>query len=448
MLILDGRLPVGVRLPAERSVALALGVSRTTATAAYDQLRASGHATSQVGAGTWTAVPSSPGPWPVWVPSPAGPSETDMAHAAPSAPPHLHGAYVKALDDLPRHLHGHGYHPQGLPELRARIADRFTARGLPTVPEQVTITAGALSGVRLALGLIVGRGERVLVEHPSYPNALDAIREAGARAVTIPVRDGWDVDAYAAAARQTAPRAAYLQPDFHNPTGLVLPERDRAALAAALTRARCVVVVDETVTELSLGEQPPPPFAAYLPADAITVGSASKVFWGGLRIGWIRSSADRARQIAMIRATADLGSPVLDQLATGHLLDALEDVRDYRRAELRAQRDALIADLRERLPDWDVPLPMGGLSLWCRLPEPIATPLASAAARYGLRVTPGPRFAADPAFESWLRLPYTLPVEDLRRAVDLLTRAVTDLARSPAGRRVDARLDPAEQLVV
>jgi DNA-binding transcriptional MocR family regulator len=428
-LVLDGRLPVAIRLPAERGIADALGISRTTVTAAYDDLRTSGYAVSRVGAGTWTSVPSVPatqsarsGPsaLPVWVPSPTRADEIDLAHAAPAAPPQLHRAYVAALADLPRHLPTHGYHPQGLPELRARIAERFTARGLPTTVEQVTVTAGALAAARLALDLAVGPGDRVLVEHPTYPNALDAIRDAGARPVAVPLADGWHASAFADAARQTDPRAAYLQPDFHNPTGVLLPNDERARLSRVLRRAGAVGIVDETMVELALDEPPGEPMATHLPTNAITVGSASKIFWGGLRIGWLRTSADQAQRLAMLRATTDLGSPVMDQLAAAHLIDSLDEVTAHRRRELLDQRDALLAEVARSFPDWAVRPPTGGMVLWCRLPEPIATPLCWAAGQVGLRLTPGSRFAAEPAFENYLRLPYTLPVEDLRVAMQRL----------------------------
>ena len=99
-----------------------------------------------------------------------------MAHAAPSAPASVPAAFAAALAELPRYLPQHGYHPAGLPDLRARIAERYTARGLPTTPEQVLVTAGALHGVSTAFQTVLRRGQRLLVEQPTYPNALDAAR--------------------------------------------------------------------------------------------------------------------------------------------------------------------------------------------------------------------------------------------------------------------------------
>jgi DNA-binding transcriptional MocR family regulator len=207
LLVLDGRLPVGVRLPPERELASALDRSRTTAAAAYDLLRESGYAASRQGSGTWTTLPGEATQVPTWAPEPVPAGVIDLAHAAPSAPPQLHAAYAAALDELPRHLPGTGYDYRGLLTLRTRVAERFTARGLTTTPDQVLITSGALQAVRLALGLFAGAGDRVLIEQPGYPNGLDVVSDLGARAVPVPVQDGWggpEAEGLVSAVSQTA----------------------------------------------------------------------------------------------------------------------------------------------------------------------------------------------------------------------------------------------------
>src|SRR4051794_28730194 len=146
LLVADGRLPVGGRLPAERELAAALHLSRATVAASYRLLRDQGWADARQGSGTWTRLPVGPARG-AWLPEPARPGVVDLAHAAPPAPPEVPAAFAAALDDLPRLLPGHGYHPQGLPELRARIAQKYADRGLPTTPEQVLVTGGALHGV-------------------------------------------------------------------------------------------------------------------------------------------------------------------------------------------------------------------------------------------------------------------------------------------------------------
>ncbi|HSJ61981.1 MAG TPA: PLP-dependent aminotransferase family protein, partial [Jiangellaceae bacterium] len=282
LLVLDGRLSLATRLPGERELATALGVSRTTITAAYDSLREAGYAASRRGSGTWTTLPdtrsgaSGSAPWTPFAPD--GAELLDLAHASPEAPAQaLRAAYDAALDQLPRHLAGAGYNLLGLPELRDAVAERFTARGLPTSPGQVLITDGAQHGFSLVLALSASPGDRVLVEHPTYPNALDAIRRANARIVPVGMAmDGWDLDALSAALRQTSPRLAYLTPDFNNPTGVLASAEERQRAAELLRRHRTLTVIDETLVELALDGELPPAFASYADGElTITVGSVS-----------------------------------------------------------------------------------------------------------------------------------------------------------------------------
>ncbi len=293
-LILDGRLPVHTVLPSERVLAEAVGTSRTTTTAAYRVLRESGFAAGHHGAGTWTTLPGADPqePWPVHagdgVPGPI----PDLSTASFEAPPGLYAAYESALSELPRYLPGHGYMTAGVPALRARIAARYTDRGLPTTPEQVLVTTGATQALRLALEALVTPGDRVLVEHPSWPLAVDAVRRFGGRPVAFPMEDGWDPDRMREVLARTAPAIAYLMPDFHNPTGRLLDGPPRGRVARLLADAGVTAVVDETTTELDLRAElglPAGPLPAPWPAltrssAAVCVGSASKIFW--VACGW------------------------------------------------------------------------------------------------------------------------------------------------------------------
>lgn len=403
-------------------------------TAAYRRLRDDGWADALQGSGTWTRLPAGPAAG-AWVPGPTRAGALDLVHAAPAAPPQVTAAFSAALQDLPRFLPGHGYHPFGLPELRARLADRYTAQGLPTVPEQVLVTAGALHGLATAVRALTAPGDRVLVEHPSYPNALDAVTAARARAVPVAV-DADAPDAVAGdmlrTARQTGPRLAYVMPDFQNPTGLLLDAEQRRRLAAGLAQSGVVTVVDETLRDVALDVEVPPPLAALAPASStVTVGTLSKAVWGGLRVGWLRADAELVRRLGATAVRSHLSGPVLEQLAACHLLDLLDDVLAVQRRRLRDQRDRLLGGLSSRLPDWHVRPPAGGLVLWCRVPGLSSSALASAAARRGLLLAPGPRFSTGHAFDDRLRLPYSQPVDVLDRAVLTLAEVVSEV-RAPA----------------
>jgi DNA-binding transcriptional MocR family regulator len=428
LLVLDGRIPAGTALPAERDLAAVLGVSRTMVAAAWELLRADGLLVSRRGAGSWTALPTGTRSVRVHDPFDAG-EMIDFARAVPGAVPGIEAAFEAARPHLAAKLAGHGYYELGLLELRARVAERYTARGLPTTPDQVLITNGAHHVLALALRMLTGPGDRVLIEHPTYPNSIEAIKAAHAMPVPVAMTDdGWDLDGVEVALRQAAPRLAYLIVDFQNPTGFRLDSDGRERLGAALRRTRTPVVVDETAVELQLDGDPadsPPPLAAFAPDWVILAGSAGKTYWGGLRLGWVRAPAELVSRLGVARRGTDLGSPVFEQLVLAELLADPEPLLRARRAELAARRDVLAAELRTHCPEWTFQPPPGGFSLWCRLPGPVSTRIAAIAQNFGLWVVPASRFSVAGGLEGWLRLPFTQPPEVLAEGVSRLARAAS-----------------------
>jgi DNA-binding transcriptional MocR family regulator len=433
-LLSDGRLPLGVRLPAERDLAEALKISRTTVTAAYRQLRETGHLTSRRGAGSWTTLPAghrvaSSG---LWTPL-EDLDMIDLGVAALAAPPQLAGAAREAVGDLPRYLGGAGYHPVGLVELREAVARLYTARGLTTSPEQVMVTSGTQHALDLVLRLTVPAGAGVLVESPTYPNALAALSARRARIFTHGVGTaGWDADLLLGTLRQIRPRVAYLIPEFQNPTGHLMPVGLRERLVGAAQAAGTDLVVDESFLDLARdGTAVPPPVAAYdRHSRVISIGGMSKAYWGGLRIGWVRASAPLVQRLAAARVGVDMASPVLDQLVAVRLLERADEIVPARRTQLAAQRDALVAALRDTLPEWRCAVPAGGVTLWAELDGPVSSALARAAEELGVRLAPGPRFGLDGTLERFLRLPFTLPTADLLEAVQRIAAVRYDLDRA------------------
>ncbi|MCG0287026.1 PLP-dependent aminotransferase family protein [Streptomyces sp. PSAA01] len=451
LLILEGRVPVAARLPAERELAAAFAVSRTTVAAAYEALRGEGFLESRRGAGSWTAMPAgSPLPTRGLDPLPpeAAASVIDLGCAALPAPePWLSRAMHGALDELPPYARTHGDYPAGLPALRQALADRYTASGIPTMPEQIMVTTGAMGAVAAACRLMVRPGERVAVESPSYANILQLMREAGARLVPVAVADrlgGWDIPAWRQVLSAAAPRLAYVIADFHNPTGALATEEQRRQLVDAARAAGTILIADETMTELRLDDEValPRPVCAFDPGGStvITVGSASKSFWAGLRIGWVRAAPDVIRSLVAARAYADLGTPVIEQLAVAWLLNTggWEEAVEVRRALARGNRDALVDAVRRHLPDWEFTVPHGGLTLWARTGGLSGSRIAEAGARLGVRVPSGPRFGVDGAFEGYVRLPFTVggavaekAATRLAAAADLVASGATIEAESP-----------------
>lgn len=431
VVITDGRIPVGVRLPSERQLMVVLGVSRTTVTRAYSELRDHGFLLSRQGSGWVTTLPEARGRrgdhlLPVGD-QPAG--KTDLTMAAPSGGPGIMAAYHWAVDQMPGYLAGAGYHPAGLPELRESVAASFADRGLPTAPEEIMITPGALAAVAIAARALVRPGTRVLLESPVYPNAIATFVRAGARVSGVDAGENW-ADAMSAASRQLRPAAAYLIPDYHNPTGALRSDDDRKRVAAAFRRSGTVAVADESTVLLNLDGGPvPAPFGVYHP-DTVTVGGLSKPVWGGLRIGWLRAPASRMEEIARARLSLDLGSPVLEQLAATRLMDD-GDLLAQRLDQLRASRDAALGALARELPDWSVTRPSGGLHLWCMLPEARSSLLVAKAQDRGVMLAAGPEFAPEGGLDRFVRVPFTQPAEVLTSAIGRLAEAWRETLAEP-----------------
>jgi DNA-binding transcriptional MocR family regulator len=283
----------------------------------------------------------------------------------------------------------------------------------------------------------------VLTELPSYPGALDAIRTNGARVVPVALAQsgGWDVAAMQAALRQMSPRLAYLIPDYHNPTGGYIDEQQRRAFLKVARSTSTTVVVDESFIELGLaaredGRQVDAPHhTAAIDSSVVTIGSLSKPVWGGLRIGWVRASADIVRRLGAQRAASDMSGSALDQLVGAALFERLDDVVELRRAQLTPRRDALLSALARELPQWRAPVPAGGVSVWVELDAPQSTPLSLLAAQAGVQIVPGSRFGIDGTLERFVRVPYTLPPDELDDAVARLASAWGQLDRSGRGSR-------------
>ncbi|GGF35991.1 MocR-like transcription factor YczR [Subtercola lobariae] len=448
LLIADGRIAGGSRLPAERELSERLKLSRSTIGAAYAELRASGYLHSVRGSGSIAKNPAVDQTEPR-----EAPGVINFTQAALPAISGVDAAMQHAAQQIGPHLATLGYEPLGLPELRRAIADRYTERGLPTHPDEIMVTSGALQALTLVARTLLTRGDRVIVETPTYPHASDTLMAAGARLVAVPVTSGsvpgggsarttgtpaptpapdaggWHEESLFQALERTAPALAYLMPDFQNPTGASMSPDLRRRLVAAAERSGTVLVSDETTAELNIDR---PDSVDYLPlgayGDVITLGSASKTFWGGLRIGWIRAARPMIRRLLGTRASSDIGTPVFEQLATTELVRRTAELLPVRHAELRAGRDALTEALASALPDWHVPHVDGGLCAWVNLGRPASSQLVLAARTRGVLITAGPRFGLDGAFERFLRLPINKSPAETSRAVDALQLAWRDIS--------------------
>ena len=208
----------------------------------------------------------------------------------------------------------------------------------------------------------------------------------------------------------------------------------RARIAAAAERSGTALVLDESLIDLPLHtDTAPEPFAMSAGPDAVTisVGSLSKVHWGGLRVGWLRAPAPLVDELAADRTVADIGSPVIEQLVALTLLEHHDEVAAERRALLRSAYGALTESLATELPGWSYRPPAGGIAAWVDIGAPLSTRLAVAAVDHGVRLTSGPRFGTGGSFERHIRIPFVLPPADLRAAITRLAVVAAGLGPTP-----------------
>ncbi len=457
-----GLLPPGTRLPAERELARELALSRTTIVAAYDRLRLAGLARSRQGSGTRVAA-RRPGLYAL-APTPAEDTDTETRVRAAGSPvvapssswsttplaatdaiqltigalpagPAVAASIETALrEDVPTLLGEMGYDPFGLLRLRVAIAAYLERLGVPTDPDQILITNGAQQAVHLVASQIGGPGGAVVLENPTYIGAIDAFRTTGNRLMPMPVDpDGPRVDMAGLLAASAPVRLAYVVPTFHNPTGATMPEARRRELVRAADEHGFQVVEDLT-PDTTLGVGVPPPIAAFDPGDrVITLGSLSKLAWGGLRIGWIRAPRADVDRLVAGKIVADHATSLITQAIAARVLDRIDEVVADTVAAATARRVILTYALSERLPEWSWTPPNGGLSLWVGLPDADAVQYSRLAARHGVIVRPGPLASPDGGFRDHIRIAYGTEPDRLVEGVERLAAAWAEY--TPAARR-------------
>lgn len=441
-----GELPPGVQLPAERQLASTLSVSRGTVVRAYSVLREEGLATTRHGSGTVLGDDDvTPGSREAHV-AEVLPSDSIYSFLDTPVRPEgiidLRGAHWNDGIDLPSSalqafdedvrdlLTTPGYAVAGLPSLREALASHLTRCGLPTEPEEVLPTTGAMQAISLIAQLRLAAGDVVVTEEQSYPGALDAFRMLDAHLVGVEVGvDGAEIGQLQSALRRR-PALVYLQPSSQNPTGRTMPQPARTMLIDTLNETDTLVIDDVTMAEMWWGDEPPPAMLAAHPRAPqeriLTVGSLSKSIWGGLRVGWIRGSRPTITRLARLKASTDLSSSLLSQALACRLLPHHESIVSMKRTVLRERADLVTDLLTEHLPEWSWLPPQGGLSLWIDLGWGTSTEFGPYAARRDVSIAPSTVHDVHGRSRHRLRLPVTRYPDVLSEAIPRLAMAWED----------------------
>lgn len=451
--IQDGLFLPGSRLPAERALAEILSLSRTTVLNTYQTLRAEGWIESRHGSGTWisshqaitarqqayTAVLENSSLMPLAYINRE--EIVDFTLATPEALPGMLEQMSSFSGDMQHSVLQQRHRlALGLFTLRQQIAAIYQARSMPTDFEQLLITSGAQQALSLIVSLYVQRGDVVLIENPSYFGAMDILRLAGARLVPLEVTKA-HVPPRVLRDRiiATGARLIYLTPTHHNPTGITMPEAARKEIAAIADDFGTPLVEDESLVDLHIGGSPPSPIARNSTKGVIlTVGSLSKLYWPGLRIGWIRAPLTALQHLTRLKNSLDLGSSIPSQAIAAHLLSGFKYAKSSRAAQMKARRDLLVDLIRQKLPSWEFSVPSGGLCLWVRLPDTDARRFAHFCLRHRMAVMCGPSFSADEGFSDYLRIPYVLDEQAIEEGVNHLAELWMEFNRLLQGRQLDA----------
>ncbi len=403
--ILGGLIGEAERLPPERDLALALAVSRSTVTSALDLLREEGLVISRQGSGT---LVRGPGRRAIGGTRMAGAllevGGIDLAVGAPLDPTHLPPVQID-LADLTAAQIGSGLLPHGLPALRQAIAERHCAEGLFTDAAQVHVTSGAHQAIALTLAACAGPGDVVAIEDPNYSGVFDILDRIGARPVPLAAdADGVRPSDLDRVLRTVRPAAVYLQTGPHNPTGRVSSQDRIAALAGVLDRHRVTVLEDRILAELAYAGRPSELATACRRATVVTINSLSKVGWGGLRVGWLRSTAPMIERTMHLKLGTDLGASVPSQMMALALFPELDGLAQRRRTFMQAATERARVQLAADLPEWSITPPRGSALLWAKLPVTDSRPFVALAARHGVHVAAGSVAHVDRADSPHIRI--------------------------------------------
>ena len=292
---------------------------------------------------------------------------------------------------------------QGVPELRELIASRY---GVPV--SQVQITTSSQQGIDVCSRVFLDPGDVVLASNPVYLGALQSFKAYRADVRDIPSGDA--SDGYLSGGGQ-APKFIYVIPDFNNPTGKTLTLAERERLVALARELDCLIVEDSPYRELRYSGEAVPTIRSMAPERTLQLGSFSKIFAPGFRLGWIIGPEPLLEQIYVCKQCLDLCPPVLDQyLAAEFLGSGLLDANLQKTiAEYRRRRDLMVSLLEKYMPagvTWTYP--EGGLFLWLTLPPAVDTvALYDRALAAGVAYVAGSFFYTDGSHRNTMRLNFS-----------------------------------------
>ena len=292
----------------------------------------------------------------------------------------------------------------GLPELRAQVAARLTADGMPCTADDVLITQGGQQGLDLTAKLFVDAGDVIVTERPTFLGALIAFNPCEPNYVSVPMdEEGMDTDALERVLRTTERvKLIYTVPDFQNPTGRTLSLARRRRLVELAEEFDVVILEDTPYRELRYeGERFPSIKSLDTTGRVVHLGSFSKILAPGLRLGWALAAPEVLEKMSLLKLAADTQNGTLNMRAAAAYLAGF-DIERHIASMLptyRSKRDLMLTTIAEHFPDgisWT--RAQGGLFTWVTFPERLdvaAFQRDFLIPRAGVIVVPGAPFFAE-----------------------------------------------------
>lgn len=329
---------------------------------------------------------------------------------------------------------------EGFAPLQAALANRLAARGIEAAADSVLITSGS-QGTLDAIGkLLIGPGDSVAVEAPTYLGALQAFNSYEPEYRTLATdEDGLIPESLEDVLRHARVKFVYLVPTFQNPTGRSLTLARRQRIAALIQRYDTLLVEDDPYSELRYRGEPLPSLKSMAPAHVVYTSTLSKVLAPGLRIGYVLAPEPIARWLVIAKQGVDLHSSTFSQalaaeyIACGHLDSHLPKILAF----YRPRQEAMLAALSEYFPrDFHWSKPDGGMFIWAEGPVELDTDeLARECIRRHVAYVPGRYFyPGNGQGLGTMRLNYTMSdPQTIRTAVRIVGEVLHEaLARTPA----------------
>jgi 2-aminoadipate transaminase len=303
---------------------------------------------------------------------------------------------------------------EGLPEARAAISAMIARhQGAPADPDDLLVTSGGIEALQLLARTFIDPGDRVLVEAPSYLGAIMAFAgfEAHVEGVAMDA-DGLRVDELERAlASGPAPKVLYVIPDHQNPTGLSLSAARRPTVVELCRRAGVLIIEDVAYRDLAFDGKAAPSLWSLGPDVVLQIGTFSKVFAPGVRLGWAAGPRPVVAAMTAAKQNSDQCAGAFGQLLMARYVERghLDRNLPQARALYEERATAMVTALEKYLPagvDWTQP--RGGFFVWLTAASDVdARTLSAPASRLGVAYVPGSPFYTDGRGDNCFRLSYS-----------------------------------------